>query len=237
MRKKTCFFVLLCFCLLAMLFAGTASAIWIGIDSIYIFPEDPSDLDSVTVFIDGEISTPCDSIWYEYHQIQGSRIDLHLKFYDYQGICPQVIDPFCLEIPIGRLSAGLCTLYVIIDSYPNSWCVTFEVTEDTGDPTEVIDSEEDVIGRVALSQNYPNPFNSTTILSYEVKKGEHVGLRIYDILGREVRELVNGAQKEGYYRVAWDGRNNQGKEVTSGIYFYQLRAGDYKQTRKLALIR
>ena len=115
--------------------------------------------------------------------------------------------------------------------------MVFEVTEDTGDPTEVIDSEEDVIGRVALSQNYPNPFNSTTILSYEIKKGEHVGLRIYDILGREVRELVNGVQKEGYYQVNWDGRNNQGKGVTSGIYFYQLNVRDFKESKKLVLIK
>ncbi len=103
--------------------------------------------------------------------------------------------------------------------------------------SEVDTETDDRAYHFNLIQNYPNPFNSTTMLSYEIKKGEHVGLRIYDILGREVRELVKGEQKEGCYRVAWDGRNNQGKEVTSGIYFCELQAGDYKQTRKLVLIR
>jgi len=88
------------------------------------------------------------------------------------------------------------------------------------------------------------------IFHYEIEKGEKVTLKIYDILGREVRSLVNGLQRPGVYRVIWDGRNNQGKEVTSGIYFYQLtvrqahrpeqsrgKAGDYKETRKLVLIK
>ncbi len=88
-----------------------------------------------------------------------------------------------------------------------------------------------------LFQNYPNPFNSSTIITYEVEKAKNVTLKIYDILGREVRELVNRSQKRGHYEVNWDGKNNQGKEVSSGIYFYQLNAGNYKETRKLVLIK
>ena len=52
-----------------------------------------------------------------------------------------------------------------------------------------------------------------------------------------MRELVNGVQKEGYYQVNWDGRNNQGKGVTSGIYFYQLNVRDFKESKKLVLIK
>jgi flagellar hook assembly protein FlgD len=68
-------------------------------------------------------------------------------------------------------------------------------------------------------------------------RGGDVTLKIYDILGREVRSLVNTLQKPGNYSVIWDGKNNQGKEVGSGIYFYQLKVGDYKNTRKLVLIK
>jgi hypothetical protein len=88
-----------------------------------------------------------------------------------------------------------------------------------------------------LFQNYPNPFNSSTIISYEIMKAGDVTLKIYNILGREVRSLVNSLQKPGNYKVIWNGKNNQGKEVGSGIYFYQLMAGDYKATRKLVLIK
>jgi hypothetical protein len=101
-----------------------------------------------------------------------------------------------------------------------------------------VDTEEDnKTFHSNLFQNYPNPFNSSSIITYEIERGENVTLKIYDILGREVRELINTSQKPDYYKVIWDGRNNSGKEVSSGIYFYQLRAGNYKQTRKLILLK
>lgn len=101
-----------------------------------------------------------------------------------------------------------------------------------------VDTEDDhKVFRFNLFQNYPNPFNSSTIITYEIMKTGDVTLKIYNILGKEVRSLVNTLQKPGNYRAIWDGRNNQGKEVGSGIYFYQLRAGDYKETRKLVLIK
>jgi len=104
--------------------------------------------------------------------------------------------------------------------------------------TTGVDTEEDhKIFDFELFQNYPNPFNSSTIITYEIEKGEDATLKIYDILGREVRELVNSRQSPGKYRIVWDGKNNQAREVASGIYFYQLNAGNYKETRKLVLIK
>jgi hypothetical protein len=236
--KRFCFAILLLFFLWLFSFPGeSASAIWIGINSIHILPEHPNDLDSVTVYINGEISTPCDSIWYDHHEIQGSRIDLHLQFYDYQDFCPDVIAPFYLQIPIGTLPAGLCTLYVIVDSYSYFWGMIFEVTDHITNPTGITDSPQDLIDQFALFQNYPNPFNSSTIISDEIMKAGVVTLKIYNILGREVRSLVNSVQKPGNYRVLWDGKNKQGKEVGSGIYFYELKVGDYKETRKLVFIK
>jgi hypothetical protein len=88
-----------------------------------------------------------------------------------------------------------------------------------------------------LFQNYPNPFNSSTIINYETMKEENVTLKIYNILGKEERTLVNTLQKPGNYKVIWDGKNNQREEVASGIYFYQLRAGNFTETKKLILIK
>jgi hypothetical protein len=101
-----------------------------------------------------------------------------------------------------------------------------------------VDTDEDnKIFHFRLFQNYPNPFNSCTIITYEIDKGENVALKIYDLLGREVKELVNTSQKPGHYNVIWDGKNNQEKEVSSGIYFYQLKAGNFTETKKLLLIK
>ena len=115
-----------------------------------------------------------------------------------------------------------------------------------GDPaTAVEETEEIMIPRMyALSQNYPNPFNPRTTIPYALPQASVVRLRIYDIRGVRVRMLVNGLQqKEGYHQVVWDGRDERGREVGSGIYLCRLevlrRFGEVRvvRTRKMALIR
>jgi hypothetical protein len=76
----------------------------------------------------------------------------------------------------------------------------------------------------ALDQNYPNPFNPSTYIEYALPEGATLTLRLYDILGRQVRLLVSGEQDAGYYRVEWDGRGASGSQVASGVYFYRLEA-------------
>lgn len=83
-----------------------------------------------------------------------------------------------------------------------------------------------------LSQNYPNPFNPTTTISYDVAKTSYVTLTVYDALGREVSVLVNGTRNAGSYIVDFDASN-----LSSGIYFYTLKAGDFKDTKKMLLSR
>lgn len=83
-----------------------------------------------------------------------------------------------------------------------------------------------------LDQNYPNPFNPTTNISYSIPQSANVTLKVYDLLGREVVELVNGEKNPGRYEVRFDGSN-----LTSGVYFYRLTAGSFSQTKKLLLIK
>ena len=87
-----------------------------------------------------------------------------------------------------------------------------------------------------LLPNYPNPFNPETWIPYQLSESAHVWIRIYDVAGHLVQELDLGKQPAGTYlsrqRAAyWDGRNNIGEVVSSGIYFYTLEAGDYQKTR------
>ncbi len=92
----------------------------------------------------------------------------------------------------------------------------------------------------SLSQNYPNPFNPTTIINYELRIENspiHTTLKIYNILGREVRTLVDEPQAPGYYSVRWNGRDNAGKELASGVYFYRIKAGNFVKTKKMVLLR
>jgi hypothetical protein len=88
-----------------------------------------------------------------------------------------------------------------------------------------------------LGQNYPNPFNPGTSITYDLPKQIDVKLEIFDLLGRHVRTLVEQTQPAGRYAITWDGRNEQGQPVASGTFLYQLRAGNFVQTRRMALVR
>ncbi|UCG54911.1 MAG: T9SS type A sorting domain-containing protein [Dehalococcoidia bacterium] len=91
----------------------------------------------------------------------------------------------------------------------------------------------------ALRQNYPNPFNPITTISYEVGEGKPVTveIHIYDVRGTLVKTLVNEIKQPGHYLVVWNGRNDVGQQVSTGIYFYQFRAGHFAQTKKLLLLK
>lgn len=88
-----------------------------------------------------------------------------------------------------------------------------------------------------LAQNFPNPFNLETQISFELLQAGKVTLDIYNILGRRVRRLVDGLRPAGPNTVSWDGRNESGEAVATGVYFYRLQMGDRTQTRKMVLIK
>lgn len=92
-------------------------------------------------------------------------------------------------------------------------------------------------GRFDLSQNYPNPFNPATTIGYQIPSQGIVTLKVFDILGRELTTLVNEVQRPGTYQVRWDGRNDRGESVASGVYLYQLRAGSSVITRRMLLMK
>ncbi len=92
-----------------------------------------------------------------------------------------------------------------------------------------------------LRQNYPNPFNSTTLIHYQLSavrgRPSAVILKVYNLLGQEVKTLVEREQAPGYYTVRWDGRDGLGEEVTSGIYFCRLQAGGFVETKRMVLLK
>lgn len=88
-----------------------------------------------------------------------------------------------------------------------------------------------------LYQNYPNPFNSTTTINYQLTVGSEVEITIYNVAGQQIRTLVKETRPAGYYEVEWDGKDNTGREVASGVYIYRLKAGNYIQSKKMLLLR
>lgn len=94
-----------------------------------------------------------------------------------------------------------------------------------------------------LVQNYPNPFNQSTKIDFVLKESGMTTLMIYDLLGRKVKTLVEEELSSGYKSVFWDGKNNSGENVSSGVYFYRLKVassagmGEFSETRKLLLLK
>jgi len=89
----------------------------------------------------------------------------------------------------------------------------------------------------SLEQNYPNPFNPSTTIKYTLPAKSYVTLKIFDILGREIKTLVSENQNAGYYWIVWDGTDNSGNNVTSGIYIYRLVADNFIASKKMLLIK
>lgn len=145
---------------------------------------------------------------------------------------------------------------------PENWYAS--IPYGTPGHTNVLTSIEDdnvesqIPTEYKLYQNYPNPFNPSTKIKYAIpaiesplqwrglrlarpKRSEGGGglvtLKVYDILGRQVKTLVNDYQKPGYYEVTWDGTNDTGTQVSSGIYYYRIQAGSFVETKKLVLVK
>ncbi len=120
---------------------------------------------------------------------------------------------------------------------PKSWSMMrFEFTGPTGVEEREVSfiTPEDYV----LEQNYPNPFNPTTTIEYSLPLNKKVTLRIYDMMGRVVRTLVDDqVQSAGRHKVQWDGRNQHSMRVASGVYIYALEFGNFKKTKRMTLLK
>ncbi|UCG52027.1 MAG: T9SS type A sorting domain-containing protein [Candidatus Latescibacterota bacterium] len=112
-----------------------------------------------------------------------------------------------------------------------------ESAADTGDPDPLGESDGAAPGVTALLPNYPNPFNPSTTIPFNLVKREQVTLRIYNAQGMLVRTLQDDIFPAGLHRVLWDGRDNNGHNVATGVYFVRLVAGSFETTRKMVLLR
>lgn len=96
---------------------------------------------------------------------------------------------------------------------------------------------EAVPNKISLLQNYPNPFNPLTEIRYSLSKDYHVRLTIYNILGQEVKTLVDEFQTAGFKTIHWDGKDDRGQGCATGIYFYKIQVGEFSQAKKMVIIK
>ena len=138
---------------------------------------------------------------------------------------------------------------IMISSYVDDTHIG-EVFIFTSAPTSVNESDKrGQLNNFHLFQNYPNPFNSTTTIPFTISPPPvnssqsivhnpiHTTLSVYNILGQKVKILVDEMKTDGFHQAIWDGKDKAGREVSSGVYFYKLKVGDYRQTKKMLLIK
>ena len=113
------------------------------------------------------------------------------------------------------------------------------ILEEKDESSTTDDKKEDELfpEKFFLSQNYPNPFNPITNIKYEIPKTSKVEINVYDISGQRVKTLVDEIKAPGYWSTYWDGSNNFGQRVSSGMYLYTIVTKQYKKSRKLIFMK
>jgi hypothetical protein len=150
------------------------------------------------------------------------------------GSVPVCTDPGLQEGIVMAKHCGGGAVIAWLD-YQNSDCgeiyIDWFTQPSTDSPTPPLAEE------IFLEQNRPNPFNPATTISFSIRSAGDVSLRIYDSAGRLVRNLIDGHRSEGSHSVEWDGTNDSGARVSSGVYHYRLTAGGEMRSRKMVLLR
>ena len=137
-----------------------------------------------------------------------------------------------------------------IDSLTGSWRIEISnveagANENLNGPFQITFINENILNvfdsnfpeNFSLKQNYPNPFNPITSLRYDLPEDGLVNITIYDMMGRIVKTLVNGSQTAGFKSVQWNATNDRNEPVSAGLYLYTIQAGEFRQTKKMVLLK
>jgi hypothetical protein len=98
-------------------------------------------------------------------------------------------------------------------------------------------SHDNIPARYSLGEAYPNPFNPATTISYEIPNDEYVSIDIYNLMGGHIKSLVSMNQNPGYKTIEWNATNDRNESVSAGLYLYTIQAGEFRQTRKMVLLK
>lgn len=147
------------------------------------------------------------------------------------------LDPKSYGVSLYKgVGIGYRSLYLFGGEYANLIAATINGVTYLAPPTG-IENNTTITHQPQLSQNYPNPFNPSTTIEYHLPQAANVTLRIYTITGEAIRTLVEGVENQGRKVVQWDGRNDAGTKVSSGIYLYSLQAGEYWQIKQMIVTK
>jgi poly(3-hydroxybutyrate) depolymerase len=162
----------------------------------------------------------------------GAKVDLAVKSWQVVEIPLDGLGPYISITSIGFSGKLTGTFYV------DDLRLVASAPPPPPPPTAVLeDHAASLPQRFALEQNYPNPFNSETVIRFALQASAKVELALYNLAGQKVATLAEGVREAGAYTLRWDGRDDSGRELASGVYVYRLQGGSRTETRKLLLLR
>ncbi len=188
----------------------------------------------VGVWVYGDLSYNNLEYWFYYNSSTNAIVAVDtinwtgwkLKYIN-TGLIPGTGDKLFHSIVVKQTSNGATTGAIYVDDLQKD--IITDVEEDNNvkvTPTEFV-----------LNQNYPNPFNPATVISFSIPKAENVKLYVYNLLGEKVTTLINSDLNIGNHKVTWNGKNDFGITVPSGVYFYKLETPSFNQSRKMILLK
>jgi len=220
-------------------------------DFSLISPEDSTQISITNEDIGNEMQMVFN--WEESIDVDNDELEYHFKLYNGTFSEPNLdilIDTLVNQITINLSYQFLTDLIGMTgdNNLSGDWVVFTTDGMDTTmsnelryislDASDILSIDGDILPtQFALHQNYPNPFNPTTNIKYDLPNDEFVNIIIYDIMGRNIKQLVNKKQPAGYRSIRWDATNDFGEPVSAGMYFYLIQAGNFKQTKKMVLLK
>jgi len=215
-----------------------------------ISPADNTELVVTTNDIDQGVELGL--VWESSSDIDGDEISYRFLLYNdvYDSSALALIDTVLSDTVLNIPYQELVTILEVLDQslIDGKWTVFSTDNIDTTMSTDIWNIKIDVSGTMsldgelipnmyALHQNYPNPFNPTTTLRYDLPENAMVNITIYDMMGRQVSTLVSSQQNSGYRSVRWNATNDAGSPVSVGLYLYTIEAGQFRQTKKMVLLK
>ena len=142
-----------------------------------------------------------------------------------------------VQIPADTATKGMGVRLHVYSTFAGTvYFDDLSITKITGTATGV-EAVKHLPTSFKVYQNYPNPFNPTTTITYALPKASPVKVIVYDIMGRQIKTMVNGEQSAGIHTISWNGENNFGEKVSSGTYIYRISAGNNVQVKKMVLLK
>ena len=182
------------------------------------------------ITLDGSTSYDPDGTILDYSWSQSSNGD--------QGVFSSTNDAIVsFTVPI-NMDIGLvgCIIWLTVTDDLGNEHMSELVITGTNDELNLSDASN-TPKKFKLNQNYPNPFNPVTTLQYDLPEDGLVNITVYDMLGNVVNNLVNTYQSPGYKSIQWDATDNKGQPVSAGVYLYSIEAGEFRQTKKMILLK